>query len=93
MYSLKSLSGSELIQLASEIEKEMKRRNEEIGVGATGKFPQGKIDPDDEGELRVAITREGDNVILNFGKPVAWLALPKDQVRGLISLLMKHLTS
>ena len=49
--------------------------------GATHVFPQGKLNADDEGELNVAVAadREHGVVRLDFGKPVAWLALPKEQ--------------
>ena len=45
--------------------------------GATGKFPDGKISDDDEGELTlgVAYDKVDGLVRIEFGKPVAWLAL------------------
>lgn len=39
-------------------------------------FPEGKITPDDEGAISVAIGISNGNVIINFGKPIAWLGLP-----------------
>ena len=39
-------------------------------------FPEGKITPEDEGAISVAIGIDNGNVIINFGKPVAWLGLP-----------------
>ena len=39
-------------------------------------FPDGKITPDDEGNISVAIGISNGNVIINFGKPIAWLGLP-----------------
>ena len=39
-------------------------------------FPDGKITPDDEGSISVAIGIDNGNVIINFGKPIAWLGLP-----------------
>ncbi|HXB11189.1 MAG TPA: hypothetical protein VNZ45_04330 [Bacteroidia bacterium] len=50
--------------------------------GATGKFPQGKLDPNDEGELSFGIGNDGKLVHVNFGKPVIWFALePDDAIR------------
>ena len=43
--------------------------------GATGNFPMGKLVDDDEGELRVAVGDKDGKVIIEFGKPVAWLGL------------------
>lgn len=49
-------------------------------LGATGKFPEGKLNADDEGELQFAIAADKKNkvVIIDFGKEVAWLGMPKD---------------
>ena len=58
--------------------------------GATGKFPQGKLNDEDEGELRTIIRTEGKNIIIEFGKPVAWLALPKEDAIALGMALIKH---
>ena len=41
-----------------------------IPLGATDHFPQGALTPDDEGELRLAVTAPGGKVILAFGKPI-----------------------
>ena len=59
-------------------------------AGATGQFPQGKLQPDDEGELRVACAadRARGVVILDFGKPVAWLSAPPDQIRQIAIQLL-----
>ena len=42
-------------------------------------YPEGKLNPSDEGEIAIAIGIEDGNVIINFGKPVAWLGLPGEQ--------------
>jgi hypothetical protein len=51
----------------------------ELGLGASGKFPRGKISKDDEGELRMAVRAfpEKGIVALDFGKQVSWLGLDK----------------
>ena len=61
-----------------------------IKLGATGKFPQGKLNPDDEGELTVGVADDGKLVHVNFGKPVAWFALPPDIALALASSLTAH---
>jgi hypothetical protein len=59
--------------------------------GATGKYPDGSIGRNDEGELNFAITRDSyGNIRIDFGKPVAWLAFPPSQAIGLARLLLKH---
>lgn len=52
-------------------------------IGATGKFPDGKIDETDEGELALAVGYDPKDgmVKVEFGKPVAWLAMrPSDAI-------------
>lgn len=59
--------------------------------GATGEFPEGQLGPRDEGELNIAIAADPDRnvVIMDFGKPVAWLAMEPDHARGFISMIEK----
>ena len=61
-------------------------------LGATGKFPDGKMDPTDEGELKLMISHSADNKIirLDFGKPTAWIGLPKEHAVQLAMLLLQH---
>jgi hypothetical protein len=47
-------------------------------LGATGDFPEGKLNQDDEGGLVMKISTEGGNVRVDFGTQVAWFALPPD---------------
>lgn len=59
-------------------------------LGATGRFPYGKADSSDEGELRMALAADHANGIvrIDFGKPVAWLGLPSREARELAQLLV-----
>jgi hypothetical protein len=47
-------------------------------LGPTGKFPQGKLNESDEGELIVALSSEKNMVRIDFGTPCAWVCLPPD---------------
>jgi hypothetical protein len=52
-------------------------------LGATGRFPEGvSRRPGDQGELGIAVSKpDADgNVYIDFGKEVAWLSLPREQV-------------
>ena len=64
----------------------------ELKLGATGLFPEGKLHDSDEGEIKFAVGRDVDarKVILNFGKPVAWIVMNADQAVALGHCLMKH---
>lgn len=59
-------------------------------LGATGKFPEGKLNKYDKGELRLAISKENNNVRIDFGKSISWLAFPKEDALALGNLLIKH---
>ncbi len=60
-----------------------------LNLGATGRFPEGKLNPDDEGELRCAIHIEADCVRLDFGKNVSWLSVTPTDARRLAALLIE----
>lgn len=62
-------------------------------VGATGRFPQGKLNANDEGELAMAITHKDGKVIIDFGKPTAWIGFDPQQAIQLASLLKMHASS
>ena len=60
-------------------------------LGATGKFPEGKLHPGDEGELNLGVARDAHgNVHLNFGKEIAWVAMPPEVAINLARALLKH---
>ena len=59
-------------------------------LGATGEFPDGKIDQHDEGELNIGMRVEGENVIIDFGKPVVWLGFPPEVARNMAAMLIEH---
>jgi hypothetical protein len=63
-------------------------------LGATGRYPYGKADEHDEGELLMAIAADHGNSIvrLQFGKPIAWLGLPANEARQLAAMLMEKAT-
>jgi hypothetical protein len=53
-------------------------------------YPDGMLNEDDEGAINIAIGIEEGNVIVNFGKPVAWLGLPGDQAIEMGRTLIKR---
>ena len=70
---------------------ESRKRKERVGkqieeflkseIGPTGKHPEGKISKDDDGELRVGLSILDGNVVMKFGKSVAWIGLPPENAR------------
>ncbi len=67
-----------------------KDKNPGVTLGPTGRHPQGKLNEDDEGELRFAVGHDNGNVILDFGKPVVWVGLPPDTADDIADMLKKH---
>jgi hypothetical protein len=61
-------------------------------LGATGQFPRGKMNTDDEGELQFAVGSDPDKhkVIINFGKPVAWIGISPADAEQIAQSLIKH---
>lgn len=59
--------------------------------GPTGRFPRGKLEKHDEGELQMGIAidpREGIIKVI-FGKPVVWLGLDADTAEALANNLLE----
>lgn len=65
---------------------------EDTKLGATGRYPDGKLNEDDEGELALKIGVKDGNVVLDFGKPVAWFAMPPDLAVDLAERLIARAT-
>lgn len=61
-------------------------------LGATKKFPEGKMNEHDEGEIRFAITadKERNVVHINFGGPVVWVSLNKSQALEIADVLRRN---
>lgn len=69
---------------------EMEKRMHEAMRQALGEFPDGKLSPDDEGAIAMAVGHVAGRVKLSFGKPVAWLGLRPQEVVELAQLLIDH---
>lgn len=57
-------------------------------LGATGKFPDGKLNDDDEGEIQIGLTEKDGVVVLDFGKPVSWVGFSKEQAKEIGQMLI-----
>lgn len=54
----------------------------------SSQYPNGQLNDNDEGELRMVAYVEKGAVVLNFGKPIAWVGFPPEIARDLAKLLM-----
>jgi hypothetical protein len=59
-----------------------------IFIGPMGEFPDGKLNSDD-GELNVGIGRSGNNVYIEFGTMVRWVAFPPEIAENIAGSLRK----
>jgi hypothetical protein len=62
---------------------------DDLNLGATGKFPDGRLNDDDQGELRaaLAVDRKKNRLLIQFGKPVAWLVLTREGAEELAKMI------
>jgi hypothetical protein len=60
------------------------------GLGATGEFPQGKLTPEDEGEIRIGVTVFNGKVVVDFGEPTTWFGMDPKQARSIGELLIRR---
>jgi hypothetical protein len=57
--------------------------------GLRGEFPDGRLNPDDEGAMALAVYAENGVVILRFATQVTWIGLGPQDAADLASLLIK----
>ena len=71
---------------------DMKTLAKQMGLGATGEFPEGHLNDDDEGEIKMASAHDPSTgkVIINFGKPTAWIGMSPTDARLVASSLIDH---
>jgi len=74
----------------NEISQIMNKVANSEGFGETKNFPEGKLTEYDEGEIKFGVTTKDEKVILNFGKPIAWIGMTRDQAKGLGRLLINR---
>ena len=61
-------------------------------LGETGRFTHGALTPDDEGQLRFAVTASGGKVIVAFGKQIEWIGMLPREARQLADAINKWAT-
>ena len=59
------------------------------GLGATGRHPNGRLNADDEGEIKIAIAADPAKgvVVIDLGKPTAWVGFTPEQAVEIADLL------
>jgi hypothetical protein len=59
-----------------------------VKLGATGEFPEGKLTPNDEGEIKIAVGIEQNKVVIHFGKEIAWIGFGRSEAIRIASSLI-----
>lgn len=59
-----------------------------VKVGPTGEYPEGKMNAEDEGELRIAIGAQDGKVMVVFGAKVTWFAMSLGVARGVAQAIL-----
>lgn len=57
--------------------------------GATGQFPEPKLQPTDEGEIQFTLGEKDGKVVIDFGTSVHWLAMTPQQAAEFASAVLK----
>lgn len=65
-------------------------RARSLKLGATGEFPEGKLNDTDEGALRILVGVDQGVVKVFFNKPIAWIGLPKAAALNLAQAITTH---
>jgi len=58
--------------------------------GPAGKFPLGKLDRNDKGELVVNLSIVGGKIRIDFGTKIAWFAMTADQAIELAHMISQR---
>lgn len=61
-------------------------------LGPTGLFPKGKIRPDDEGEIAVAIGHKNGKVFINYGAAITWVAFDPHEAEDFAKMIQLYAT-
>ena len=75
----------EMLKARDRFMQQMELEAQRLGLGATGRSPDGLCHESDEGEIRFGVAHDPKKrlVILNFGKPTTWVGMPPEQAAEL----------
>lgn len=54
------------------------------------KFPRGRLNAQDEGEIQIAVGVQQDVVVLAFPKMVSWVGMPAEQAEELADTIRQR---
>jgi hypothetical protein len=58
-------------------------------TGGTGEYPRGKLTDEDEGQIKIAVAADPktQTVLMDFGKPTAWIGFTAEEAVELAEIL------
>jgi hypothetical protein len=56
------------------------------------RYPRGRLNADDEGEIQMAVTVQDDVVVIAFPKRLSWVGLPAELAEELAQTLLTRAT-
>ena len=59
-------------------------------LGPTGRYPEGKLTEQDDGEIQMGVTVRDGKIIIAFGDPVSWIAFGPKEARELAGHLVER---
>lgn len=59
-------------------------------IGPTGDYPNGKLDFDDDGGIRVDLSTYRGRIILSFSVPITWLGMNPDQAITIAEKMIEY---
>ena len=80
----------DMLQKIQEQAKDIEKQGQEPEqAGPTGQYPEGKLSPDDIGEIKIRVGMKHDKVFIDFGTAVAWVAMTGNQAIDMGNMLCK----
>lgn len=58
-------------------------------LGATGRFPEGKLVEHDMGEIQMRVGLDRGKIVIDFGTPTAWVGMTPQQASDMADSLVK----
>ncbi len=70
----------------------MDTQGKQLGLGPTGKMPEGKVSDDDKGELALALILDKDKKLIHmhFGTPVTWFSMTPQLANDIANVLLQR---
>jgi hypothetical protein len=73
-----------------ELPEELREQLRAMQQDFQGAYPEGRLSPDDQGALAIAVGVERGKVVLAFAKPIDWIAFGPEQARAVAKMILQR---